>query len=128
MKTEPKGQMLIEVVVAIGIIVLILVGTSDLTTRSLRAVTFQKQKDEAVLILQKLLNDYRSQRDSDPAGFYSTVTSEVIDPCIAGKPYKCTVLVDKTADAVTLTAMADWDEGGKTLSVKLVESLARTIK
>ena len=65
-----SGQMLIEVVIAIGIIALVLVGVSDLMTRSLRVVTFQKQRDEANAYLQKMQNDLKAQRDADPEGFF----------------------------------------------------------
>lgn len=120
--------MLIEIVVAIGVIALVLIGTSDLLIRSSRVVTFQKQKDEAFSIIEGILNDYRVQRDTDPEGFYTTVTGTVIDPCVAGKPYVCTITVDKTPDATLISIRADWSEGESDYNVSLSQSLARTIR
>lgn len=114
---------------AIGIIALVLVGVSDLMTRSLRVTTFQKQRDEASGILQKIQNDYKAQRDNDPEGFYTTLPlSTINDPCVVGKPYKCTISVDKQADLVTITATAEWGDGGNQLSVSSVQSLVRITK
>lgn len=123
-----KGQMLIEIVVAIGIIGLVLVGVSDLMTRSLMVVTFQKQKYEAVLILKKMLTDYRAERDSNPEGFYNSAGNVVLDPCVSGKIYKCVVTMVKSADSVLVSIVSEWEDGGKAYSVSLSQSFARTIK
>ncbi len=120
--------MLIEIVVAIGIIALVLIGVSDLLIRSAKVATFQKQKNEAVTIIEAILNDYRTQRDSDPQEFYSTVTGDVLDPCVVDKPYVCTISVDKTAEAVLVTIKAEWLDGGQTYSVSLSQSLIRNKK
>jgi type II secretory pathway pseudopilin PulG len=122
------GQMLIEVVVAVGIIALVFVGVSDLMTRSLRVVTFQRQRDEASTILQKIQNDYKAQRDTDPDSFYNTVDNNVTDPCVSGKPYKCTVIVEKFPNSITITVKAEWTDGGDPLSVSSIQSLARNVK
>lgn len=127
-KTKIKGQMLIEIVVAIGIIALVLVGVSDLFVRSSRVVTFQKQKDEALSIAIEILNDYRLQRDEDPEGFYTAITGTVLDPCVAGKQYVCTITINKTADATVITVRADWSEGDSDLNVSISQSLSRTIR
>jgi type II secretory pathway pseudopilin PulG len=129
-KTEVlfSGQMLIEVVVAIGIIALVLVGVSELMTRSLKVISFQKQKDVAESLLKKIQNDYRTQRDIDPNGFYESVANVVLDPCVVDSLYKCQIFVDKSGDLVTITARAEWIDGGNLLSVSSVQSLVRTVK
>ncbi len=120
--------MLIEIVVAIGIIALVLIGVSDLMIRSAKVASFQKQKNEAVSIIETILNDYRTLRDSDPQDFYNTVTSTILDPCVVDKPYVCTITIDKTADAVLVTIKAEWLDGGQTYSVTLSQSLIRNKK
>lgn len=127
-KKVTSGQMLIEVVVAVGIIALVLVGVSDLMTRSLRVITFQKQRSEATALLQKIQNNYKAQRDSDPDNFYSVVADTVIDPCETGKPYKCTVQINKTVDDVTITAKAEWVDSDSTFSTSSVQTLQRILK
>ena len=127
-KRNLSGQMLIEIVVAVGIIALVLVGVSDLVTRSLKVLTYQKQKDEAGAILKKIQNDYRVQRDINPEGFYSSIVSTVIDPCVADSTFVCTITVDKTVDSVTIMAKAEWIDGGSSFSTSLVQSLERGAK
>lgn len=126
--TKHKGQMLLEIVVAIGIIGLVLVGVSDLMTRSTRVVTFQKQKDEALNIAQKLLSQYRYQRDSNPQLFYDSAASTVINPCVTGLIYICNVTMTKSASSVLINVRVDWTEGGQTYNVSLHQSLAKDQK
>lgn len=123
-----SGQMLIEVVVAIGIIALVLVGVSDLMTKSLSVITYQRQRDEALNILQKIQNGYKAMRDTDAEAFFNTVANTIIDPCEAGKNYKCTVLVDKQLNSVLITVTAEWSDGGKTYNLSLSQSLFKTAK
>ncbi len=120
--------MLIEIVVAIGIIGLVLVGVSDLMTRSVSVASFQKQKEEAITIIKKILNDYKSDRDTNPDGFYAAISGSIIDPCKDGLPYRCLVTVSKNSDSVTITVTAEWEDGGKTYKTALTQSLSRTIK
>ncbi len=68
-----SGQMLVEIVVAIGIVVLVLVGVSDLTTRTTKMYRLQKEKDEANRLIEARLNQYRDDRDRDVSGFFSTL-------------------------------------------------------
>ena len=128
--------MLIEIVVAVGIIALVLVGVSDLLTRSSRTVTFQKDKDAAISYAQKMLNDYRVSRDEDPLGFFDTVTGLAEEDCAIGSPYKCSAVVSVAADysSAQITATVKWDvvvsPNGETqfLSVSLSETLVKPTK
>ena len=126
---NPKGQMLIEIVVAVGIIALVLVGVSYLMTRSSRVVTFQKQKDEAVAVAQRCLNFYRTMRDSNPADFYAKAGINPFVTCPA-ESYTGSINVGRevTVDSVRITATVGWTDGGKDFSVSLSQSLAKTIK
>lgn len=123
-----KGQMLIEIVVAIGIIGLVLVGVSDLMTKSVRATSFQKQKAEALVIVKKILGDYKTARDADPESFYSAAESVLIDPCEVDKPYRCYVTMEKYPDSVSVLVRAQWQDGGRTYDVSLSQLLFREKK
>ncbi|KKT89707.1 MAG: hypothetical protein UW88_C0001G0087 [Candidatus Collierbacteria bacterium GW2011_GWD2_45_10] len=121
--------MLIEIVVAVGIIALVLLGVSDLMTRSSRVVTFQKQKDEAITIAQKLQNDYRTQRDIDPLGFYANAGNSILEPCISDT-YKCTITMDTVTvpNFIQVTIKVEWKDGGQIFSTSLSQSLSKEIK
>ncbi len=123
-----SGQMLIEIVVAVGIISLVLVGVSDLMIRSSRLTTFQRQKAEAFTISQRLLNNYRVQRDSNPQAFYDNAGGSVLDPCVSGKTYVCIVSMEKSAEAVLVTVKVEWGDGGQTFDVSLSQSLSKEIR
>jgi len=122
------GLMLIEILVAVGIVGLVLVGVSDLMTRAIGATTFQKQKNEALIIVQKKLTDYKIARDTNPESFYNSITNTVIDPCTVGTIYKCTVTADKAADSVIVSIVAEWQDGDRNYNVKLSQLLAREWK
>lgn len=127
-QTRNSGQMLIEIVVAVGIIGLVLVGVADLMTRSVRVVSFQKQKDEAIAVIKKKLIAYQAERDSDPEGFYATIDNAIMDPCETDSVYRCVLIVDKKTTSVVINISAEWEDGGKTYSVNLSQELARAIK
>lgn len=118
-----KGQMLIEIVVAVGVLSLVLIGVSDLMTRSQRVGTFQRQKDEALSIARMLLNDYRIQRDNDPDQFEDNVVGLSRDVCVTDKPYSCKVEVTKQTGSVDVVATVSWIDGVNTLSVNLNQVL-----
>lgn len=115
--------MLIEIVVAVGVLSLVLIGVSDLMTRSQRVGTFQRQKDEANTIARSLLNEYRIQRDNDPDTFEDNVVGLSRDVCVSGKDYSCTVEVNKLSGAVEVIATVSWVDGVNTLSITLNQKL-----
>ena len=120
--------MLIEIVVAIGIIGLVLVGVSDLMSKSVRTTSFQKQKAEALTIIKEKLGDYRTARDTNPEGFYSSAESVSIDPCVVDKPFRCLVTMEKYPDSINILIKADWSDGGRTYEVSLSQLLFREKK
>ena len=128
LRRKNPGLMLIEILVAVGIVGLVLVGVSDLLTRAIGATTFQKQKNEALIIVQKMLTDYKIARDTNPESFYNSIANTVIDPCTVGTIYKCTVTVDQAADSVIVSVVAEWQDGGRNYNVKLSQLLAREWK
>ncbi|EKD56045.1 MAG: hypothetical protein ACD_58C00311G0002 [uncultured bacterium] len=109
--------MLIEIVVALGVLSLVLVGVSDLMTRSQRLSSYQTKKDEAYGLARNLLNDYRQQRDNNPGTFLSGVVGINRETCVEGKNYSCKVEVTKNASSVDLYITVSWPDGGNTLSV-----------
>lgn len=132
--------MLIEIVVAIGIIGLVLVGVSDLMTRSINVSTFQKQKDEAITIIKKMLTDKKTERDQNPVAFYDQwvdgTTTLPPDRCVPEIAlYSCEVTVNKATEAIAITVRAEWQEGdvvnktnNKTYSASMTQSFSREVR
>ncbi len=118
-----KAQMLIEIVIAVGILALVLIGVSDLMTRTQRVSNFQAKRDEAVSIAKEILNDYRLQRDNDPDGFAELVTGLNKPTCIEGKNYSCVATVEDVAGDIDITVTVSWVEGENTFSINLNQKL-----
>ena len=123
-----KGQSLIEIVVAIGIIAVVLVGVSDVITRSLNLASFQANKSAAINLAQDQLNTYRQQRDLQPTIFFSTP-----DPGDCSLPanskYTCNITYIPSYDgggniiSTNMKVTVSWTEGDKNLSVDLSQIL-----
>lgn len=119
-----KGQMLIEVVVSVGILALVLIGVSDLMTRSQRQSEFQTKKEAAMEVAKGLLNDYRLQKEADSMTFLDDVVGINRDPCIDGKEFACVVEVTKGSSSVDLNIVVSWIDGNNTLSVNLKNTIS----
>lgn len=118
-----KGQMLIEVVVSVGILALVLIGVSDLMTRSQRQSEFQAKKEEAMEVAKGLLNDYRLQKEADPTTFLDNVAGINRDICVEGKEFSCVVEVTKGSSSADLNITVSWVDGNNTLSVNLKNTI-----
>jgi type II secretory pathway pseudopilin PulG len=70
MKGYQQGQSLIEIVVAIGVIVLILVALISAVTTGLRNAEFARNKGQATKYAQQVIEWLRTQRDAGWASFY----------------------------------------------------------
>lgn len=117
------GQMLVEVVVAVGVLALVLIGVSDLMTRTQRVSTFQAKREEATEIAKSILNDYRLQRDNDPETFPATVTGINRQTCVEGKDYACVAVVENVNDDISINIIVSWVEGENTFSVNFSQKL-----
>jgi len=130
MNRKYPGQMLVEVVVAVGIIALVLVGVSDLISRSLSSVTFQKQRDIANKYAKDILDSYKKDRDLDPTTFFTNfIPGENVD-CNSevGAGFTCLKTLTRVdADNVRIRVTISWEDG-KTYSIYLVEGLSNYLK
>ena len=126
-----SGQSLIEIVVATGIIALVLVGVSDLITRSLALSNFQADRNKSVNVAQNQLTYYRQQRDIHPADFF-------IDPninysiCVGeiDAKYTCSISYTEVAgkDGYEMSVVVSWIDGGKSVETILQQTLAKPTK
>jgi Tfp pilus assembly protein PilV len=137
MKTEilassNKGQSLIEIVVAVGIIAVVLVGVSDLITRSLGLSSFQAKKNEATNIAQSQLNKYRQARDMEPTRFFSADNPQKdFSLCeTLNLKYTCTIGYDYTGvtNGVKMTVGVEWTDGDKNVTTELSQVLFKPTK
>ncbi|HOX95890.1 MAG TPA: type II secretion system protein [Candidatus Woesebacteria bacterium] len=137
-KTINHGQTLIEIVVAVGIISLVLVGVSDIVSRSLSMLSYQKDRSGAVNLAQKQINYYRGERDKAPITFFNNLDSFQVcqgtideDGKFDGK-YNCVISYHDLGDVVDMTVTVIWNGGKKdadgqevTMKVELSQDLAK---
>ena len=127
-----KGQSLIEIVVAVGIIAVVLVGVSDLITRSLSLTSFQASKNAAVNIAQNQLTYYRQKRDLNPTDFfidpqasYSSCNWYIFDTV----KYGCMITYSTIGTiGVNMKVKITWNDGDKTINTELAQDLAKPTK
>lgn len=115
--------MLVEIVVAIGVVMLVLVGISDLTSRTTKMYRLEKEKDEANRLLEARLSQYKNDRDRDSTAFFSGITQKnVWLPCswtfTTTVTYTCEVMYsDITGQGSKVVVRATWTgSAGVTIS------------
>jgi len=135
MEDRNKGQSLIEIVVAVGIIALVLVGVSDLITRSLSLASFQTKKNQAINIAQNQLNRFRQYKDQEPILFFSN--PYVYSVCEAGydtTKYTCRITYNNevydggSLVGIDMKVSIDWNDGNNKITTELSQTLAKPRK
>ena len=125
-----SGQSLIEIVVAVGIIAVVLVGVSDLITRSLGLTSFQSSKTVAVNIAQRQLTYYRQKRDEIPADFFVD-TQANYGSCVGMdglSNYDCSIIYSDITNGLNMTVTVKWRDGDNEITTQLSQILAKPSK
>lgn len=123
------GQSLIEVVVAVGIITVVLVGVSDLITRSIGLAIFRSSKNTAVNIAQNQLTYYRQQRDQKPTDFFANLSSYTTCVGDSDPKYVCTITYSAIGTTgVNMKVSIIWKDGDKEINTELSQVLAKPTK
>lgn len=137
--TWNSGQILAEVVVAIGIIVVVLVGMSSLMTKTTKTVRQNTNKDTAVALVEAELSCFKNSRDKDQTAFFNTPPPAVVPNCAcsgtnwsspvptlpAVQPI-CTVTTKPLVNGLNVTVTATWTEATPNdSSVSLTTSLIK---
>lgn len=128
------GQSLIEIVVAVGIIAVVLVGVSDLIIRSLGLASYQSDKNVANNIAQKQLNYYRQVRDQAPSDFFNQSVgnpSSAYSACVGTfdtDKYICTITYTGAVNGVEMNVNISWNDGENVINSSLSQTLAKPSK
>lgn len=120
-----KGQSLIEIVVAVGIIAVVLVGVSDLVTRSLNMASFQAKSNKAQNIVKNQLSYYRQQRDLTPTDFFDNYENYRTCVGVIDAGYSCLIEYSPVSSNLQMTVTVTWSDGDKTINTELSQFLGR---
>lgn len=134
-----KGQSLIEIVVAVGIIAVVLVGVSDLITRSLGLSNFQSSKNAATNIAQDQLNYFRQLKDREPNKFFAkpgdVYTYKDCYPGYDVTKFSCLIIYsneirdsENNIVGVDMTVSIGWKDGNNSIKTELIQTLAKPTK
>lgn len=136
-----KGQMLLEVVLALAVMMLVMVGLVGLSTRSIKNSDFSRSQVEATSYANEAMEWIRSERVRlgwplffpksgstyclSSLGAWPVVgvcTNNFITGSRPGMDYTrqatLTTIQATTPQRVQVTATVKWDQGGKTYSAK----------
>lgn len=80
MQNRKKGESLVEVVVALGIIAFVFMGVVNIIASSITLNVSARQRTEAVAMVQKNLNEYLASNSDVASCTVSGRTSQVVDP------------------------------------------------
>ncbi len=118
-----NGQMLAEVLVAIGVIVLVLVGMTSLMTRSTKTVRETKMRDEAKRLIEGRLAYLRMERDRDQENYINNVAVNNMNcPWTFTSDYgsfSCAQMFSNITGGKRATVTASWSEGGEARSMSM---------
>lgn len=107
-----KGQTLVEVVVALGVAVLVIIALVAATTTSVRNAQFAKNQSLATKYAQEGMEKVRALRDQNPTTFWSKTGTETETLGIFTRKITYNEIIDNQKMEVTVTV--SWTEGSVT--------------
>lgn len=100
MTKKTKGQSLIEVMVAIAVLVLILLGMLTAVTYSVRNATFAKNQAIATKYTQEAMENARELRDTHRLEFFQSGSSSLTDCNIEDEAIESGFVLNRTCELV----------------------------
>lgn len=113
-----RGQLIAEVIIAVGVISLVLVSVSSLMSQTTKTYRLQKEKDEAVRLIETKLRYYRGQRDANTASFFSSIvlgdSSCMPWGVTTTGSFTCSVNFSNVSNGVKIVVTATWPTNNST--------------
>lgn len=116
---KQRGQSLIEVLVAVGIIVFALVGTIAATTRAVKTARVAANQTEAGKYASLVIEQIQKQKHDDSEAFFDQRDCGSYGPFGDEGEYEAVVTCDFVADEVAVKVRVSWPEGQSNLAVEL---------
>lgn len=116
-KLGGEGQTLVEMVIAIGLVALVLVGLVAGTTASLKSARLSKERNQATEYAQAEIENARRVRDTEPETFFST--TGVTGPVTTGTAPVYSVTTTKTLIGNQMEVLVEvtWNDAGNDYNV-----------
>ncbi len=118
-KMKSHGQSLIEVIIAIGILSVALVGVVAGATFGLKAARVSQERGYARLLADKEMEEVRQEKNVDPEGFFNLGERELrkTDETPPGFTITTTYTV-RAAGVIKVDVVVTWIDGNVTYTVE----------
>jgi len=127
-RERARGQAIIEVIIAVGIVTFALLGAVAATTRAIKTSRVASQKAEALVFANQIIEKIKIDKESDVKGFFAQANSACNnDYDLINGVYSADVTCSGLpGDEVSVNVEVTWTEGDSTLSVSLDTKLTKT--
>lgn len=114
-----KGQSLIEVVIAIGILGIIMVGLVSGATVGLKAARLSRERAYAKSLADRKIEEIRTDKTRDPEAFFDTSSSESEDTNTVPVYTISTIYtLQQVGTRMLVQVDVTWVDGGSTYTVE----------
>lgn len=126
-----RGQMFIELIVAVGVITVALVGVIAMSTQSVKVQKASGNRGEATNLANRNLEEIRNLKNRNVVGFFNPTPTIVpappACPITAASVYSCSVSYVLTGtDEMKVTVTVSWAEGSNTMNVVVNSILTKS--
>jgi type II secretory pathway pseudopilin PulG len=120
-----SGQLLVEIMVAVGILSMVLLSVTNLMTKSARLLTYERDREGAYSMAREILNQYRKERDTNPVAFFDTASGLSREVCYEGRKYGCKVEVVSLTGGLQINVDVFWIDKDKKYEIKIDQVLSK---
>lgn len=122
---KDRGQLLIEILVALAVVTLALVVSLTAVTNATKVSRATRQRLEATKYGEKVLEILRRERDTDQETFFGLSTCGLCGPFGSNQEYSCQLTCIFTASEVEATVVISWENSGTSSNVSLSTVLSK---
>lgn len=123
-KNEERGQSLVEVVAALAVVGIVLLGLMALAVYSLRNINFARNQALATQYAQERMETIRQSRDNDSKAFFASDCSR--DPETVGENFTRQVTCESVAeDKIRVRVVVIWSDAQGSHQSELITYLTK---
>ncbi|MBI3954533.1 hypothetical protein HY333_00665 [Candidatus Collierbacteria bacterium] len=129
-KFSDNGQLLVEVVVGLGVILVALVGIVIAASQAVKTSGVANRRYQANYLAEKILEEVKREKEADPAGFFtkSDLLTENCGPVEQNNvSFECGKFYDfsDSNDQVLVVVNISWDEGEGSSTASVSSTLVK---
>ena len=107
-----NGQSLIEVLAALGIVALVILGIVKATTVSVKNANYSQSQTKAVSLAQKKISEIINLKNTSPQSFFESLPPTTQEPVNGGEYCVKTEVSSIDGQTATIKVYVYWSENG----------------